>query len=79
MVNQSIIVYRNPLEAAVWEGLMPVLPYLAMIALAIIVPMVLWTVIKAMLPNRPNRNYPGFGNSNTYGETNKHFHSLSDL
>ena len=77
MVNQTIIVYRNPLQAAIWEGIMPALPYLAMIVLAIIVPMVLWTVIKAFLPKRQNFTPYQFGQ---YGglDANK-TKSLADL
>ena len=77
MIHQSIIVYRNPLEAAIWDGIMPALPYLAMIALAIIVPVVVWTVIKAFIPKRRNYTPYQFGQ---YGglDANK-TKSLADL
>lgn len=77
MVNQTIIVYRNPLEAMIWDAIIPAIPYLAMIALIIIVPIVLWTVIKAFIPKRQNFTPYQFGQ---YGglDANK-TKSLADL
>jgi hypothetical protein len=78
MVHQSIIVYRNPVEAAIWDGILPALPYLAMIALAIIVPVVLWTVIKSFLPKSNGRIYvqPYQGEESW---SNKNVKGLGDL
>lgn len=60
MVTQSIIVYRNPLEAALWESNM-IFPMIVAVFAALIVAVLMSTIFDKVKFLRKYRNTSGLG------------------